>query len=173
MNRHSKSWRKFEMTELSVKINWLSESDIASLNENLIDAQTPMEPVGVLNFSGLSSAQHRAIQYQNYACANDLYILGAVFSEALVQNHPFFNANKRTAAAAVMIFLMINGARLTAPWQQVVDMFEGLAKHTYDLDDFACWLKHWSVKFDVGQIDSLASDAYKNNHTLKSKFLKL
>ena len=154
-------------------IHWLSESDIASLNQNLIDAQTPLEPVGVLNNSGLSSAQYRAIQYQNYAGITDLFMLGAVFSEALVQNHPFFNANKRTAAAAVMVFLLINGVMLKAPWEQVVDMFEGLAKHTYDIDDFSCWLKHWSVKFDVSKIDDLASDAYHNNEILNSKFSKL
>jgi death-on-curing protein len=132
-----------------------------------------MEPVGVLNVSGLASAQHRAIQYQHYTCANDIFVLGAVFSEALVQNHPFFNANKRTAAAAVMVFLLINGMMLKAPWEQVVDMFEGLAKHSYDIDDFSCWLKHWSVKFDVGDLDSLAVDAHNNNSILNSKFLKL
>lgn len=173
MSAHLKNWRKFEMIQSTTQIKWLSESDIALLNESLIDAQTPMEPVGVLNYSGLSSAQHRAMQYQSYAYADDIFILGAVFSEALVQNHPFFNANKRTAAAAVMVFLLINGVRLTAPWQQVVDMFEGLAKHTYDLDDFGCWLKHWGVKFDVDSIDDLASDAYENNNILRSKFLKL
>ncbi|MDD1966157.1 type II toxin-antitoxin system death-on-curing family toxin [Pseudomonas putida] len=153
-------------------INWLSETDIASLNNNLIDAQTPSEPIGVLSLSGLSSAQSRAIQYQHYTSANDIFILGAVFSEALVQNHPFFNANKRTAAAAVMVFLLINGMMLKAPWEQVVDMFEGLAKHVYDIDDFTCWLKHWSVKFDVSKLDELAEEAYNNNKTLKDKFHK-
>ena len=168
-----KNWRKFDMAGSANVIQWLSESDIASLNHNLIDAQTPMEPVGVLNLSGLSSAQYRAIQYQNYAGVSDIFVLGAVFSEALVQNHPFFNANKRTAAAAVMVFLLINGVMLKAPWEQVVEMFEGLAKHTFDIDDFSCWLTHWSVKFDVSQLDELAADAYYNNETLKSKFSKL
>ncbi len=72
-----------------------------------------------------------------------------------------------------MVFLLINGMMLKAPWEQVVEMFEGLAKHTFDIDDFSCWLKHWSVKFDVSQLDELAADAYYNNETLKSKFSKL
>ncbi|PBP53499.1 hypothetical protein CCL18_22275 [Pseudomonas syringae] len=152
---------------------WLNETDIAVLNRNLIEAQTPSEPVGVLNVSGLASAQYRAIQYQQYANACDVYKLGAVFAEALVQNHPFYNANKRTAAAAVMVFLMVNGRRLNAPSDQVVDMFEGLAKHFYDINDFEFWLKHWSVKFDVDKIDDLAEDAYENNITIKNNFFKI
>lgn len=153
-------------------ISWLSEVDIAVLNRSLIEAQTPSEPVGVLNISGLASAQHRAIQYQQYANACDLFKLGAVFAEAIVQNHPFFNANKRTAAAAVMVFLMINGRRLNAPMEQVVDMFEGLAKHSYDIDDFECWLAHWSVKFDVGDIDELAEKAQERNNTIRKYLTK-
>jgi len=154
------------------RINWLSEVDIAGLNRRLIEVQTPAEPIGVLNHPGLASAQHRAIQYQHYSNACDVYKLGAVFAEAIVQNHPFFNANKRTAAAAVMVFLLLNGKRLQAPMDQVVDMFEGLAKHAYDIDDFECWLVHWCVKFDVNKIDDLAQEVYKKNKLLRQHFLK-
>jgi death-on-curing protein len=154
-------------------IVWLSDVDISLLNKNLIKAQTPAEPIGVLNFSGLASAQHRAIQYQQYANVCDLFKLGAVFAEALVQNHPFYNANKRTAAAAVMVFLIINGRRLNAPIHQVVDMFEGLAKHAYDIDDFECWLAHWSVKFDPCEISELAKEASDKNQTIQKHFLKV
>jgi len=154
------------------EVCWLSDSDIAMLNQHLIEAQTPGEPIGVLNFSGLSSAQHRAMQYHHYACVNDVFKLGAVFAEALVQNHPFFNANKRTAAAAVMVFLLLNGKKLDAPWEQVVDIFEGLAKHNYDIDDFECWLAHWSKKFDVNDLELLANDARSHNDTIRHKFYK-
>lgn len=155
------------------KICWLRETDIALLNQHLIESQTPSEPVGILSMSGLSSAQHRAIQYQHYTNAEDVFQLGAVFAESLVQNHPFFNANKRTAAAAVMVFLLLNGWRLRAPWEQVVDFFEALAKHEHDIDDFQCWLAHWSERFDVRVIDELADAAYKNNDTIKKNFSKI
>lgn len=158
---------------LSHKVCWLDEGDIARLNQNLIEAQTPCEPIGILNFSGLSSAQSRAMQYQHYTQSTDVFKLGAVFAEALVQNHPFFNANKRTAAAAVMVFLLLNGQRLQAPWHQVVDFFEGLAKHEHDIDDFECWLAHWSVKFDVASLESLADEARNGNETIKRKFLNI
>lgn len=149
---------------------WLSDEDISLLNQQLIDLQTPFEPVGVLNPSGLSSAQQRAAQYQYYTQTRDVFRLGAVFAEALVQNHPFFNANKRTAAAAVIVFLLVNGWRLNAPWHEVVDMFEGLARHYYDVGDFESWLSRWSVKFDVGELSALAERDFKANLKLQKSF---
>lgn len=149
---------------------WLSDEDIALLNQQLISLQTPFEPIGVLNPSGLSSAQQRAAQYQYYTQTRDIFKLGAVFAEALVQNHPFFNANKRTAAAAVMVFLLVNGWKLDAPWNEVVEMFEGMARHYYDVDDFEAWLSQWSVSFDVAELDAQAKNSCKANKTLKKNF---
>lgn len=128
---------------------WLSSSDIELVNKSLIALQTPGEPVGVLNFSGLSSAQQRAAQYQYYTQTRDIFKLAAVFAEAIIQNHPFFNANKRTAAAAVMVFLLINGWKLNAPIVEVVDVFEGVARHCYSAQDLENWLAYWSIESDV------------------------
>ncbi len=159
-----------ERNSIGSSPRWLSDDDIYMLNQRLISLQTPSEPVGVLNYSGLSSAQQRAAQYQYYTQTRDVFRLGAVFAEAIVQNHPFFNANKRTAAAAVMVFLLVNGWRLNAPWYELVERFEGLARHSYDVSDLQAWLSRWSVRFDVGCLDAEARISYNCNNTLRNHF---
>lgn len=44
----------------------------------------------------------------------DLIAEAAALWESLAQNHPFIDANKRTAFAATYTFLAINGVRITA-----------------------------------------------------------
>jgi death-on-curing protein len=139
--------------ENSPSPRWLSDSDLELLNQQLIIRQTPNEPIGTLNPSGLSSAQQRAAQYQHYTQTRDIFTLASVFAEAIVQNHPFFNANKRTAAAAVMVFLLINGWELKAPWHEVVDLFEGMARHQYSAQDLEHWLANSSTKKDPSALN--------------------
>lgn len=50
-----------------------------------------------------------------YEQTNDMFVLASVLIESLIQNHPFANANKRTAMMAGAVFLLLNGYELTAP----------------------------------------------------------
>ena len=56
----------------------------------------------------------------------DLVEEAAALWESLAQNHPFIDANKRTAFAATYTFLAINGARLTANAEDAYAFVSGL-----------------------------------------------
>ena len=122
------------------------------MNERML-ALTPKEPFGILNHGALESAQQRPCLYRYYQQTDDMFILAAVFGSSLVQNHCFMNANKRTAAGCVFDFLMLNGWELTAPSDDVVQMYEGLATHEYSEEEFADWLAYWSREYDTSQLN--------------------
>ena len=50
----------------------------------------------------------------------------AALWESLSQNHPFVDGNKRTAFAAIYVFLVINGLEITATDEQAQDFVFGL-----------------------------------------------
>ncbi|EDX1477291.1 type II toxin-antitoxin system death-on-curing family toxin [Salmonella enterica subsp. enterica serovar Bonariensis] len=136
------------MTEHVEGINYLSLEDIVYINKALIEIQTPNEPVGVLNQNNLSSSQSRPSTIRYYEQTDDMFRLSAVLIESLIQNHPFANANKRTAIMAGYVFLLLNGYELTAPGDEVVIIAEGIARKEYSVDDLENWLCHWSREYD-------------------------
>ncbi|END5834408.1 type II toxin-antitoxin system death-on-curing family toxin [Salmonella enterica] len=129
-------------------VNYLSIDDIVYINRSLIETQTPNEPIGVLNPNNLSSSQSRPSTIRYYEQTGDMFRLSAVLIESLIQNHPFANANKRTAMMAGYVFLLLNGYELTAPSDEVVTIAEGLARKDYSVEDLENWLCHWSREYD-------------------------
>lgn len=129
-------------------VNYLSIDDIVYINRSLIETQTPNEPIGVLNLNNLSSSQSRPSTIRYYEQTDDMFRLSAVLIESLIQNHPFANANKRTAMMAGYVFLLLNGYELTAPSDEVVTIAEGLARKDYSVEDLENWLCHWSREYD-------------------------
>ncbi|MCG7388295.1 type II toxin-antitoxin system death-on-curing family toxin [Pantoea sp. ACRSB] len=129
-------------------VNYLSVDDLCFINRSLIEAQTPNEPIDVLNPNGLGSSQARPSQIRYYEQTDDMFHLAAALIESLIQNHPFANANKRTAMMSGYIFLLMNGYELTAPDHEVVTIAEGMAMKEYDAEDMENWLCHWSRAYD-------------------------
>ncbi|MEX2977358.1 type II toxin-antitoxin system death-on-curing family toxin [Serratia fonticola] len=140
------------MAEIVEGINYLSVDDIIYINKALIEAQTPNEPIEVLNPNNLHSSQARPSQVRYYQQTDDMFTLSAVLIESLIQNHPFANANKRTAMMSGYIFLLMNGYELTAPSEEVVAIAEGMARKEYDVEDMENWLCYWSRLYDSREL---------------------
>lgn len=140
-------------------IRWLSVDDLVELNEVLILQTTPSEPVGVLDRGLLESAQQRPAQYRHYTQENDLLLLGAVLFVALIQNHPFCNANKRTAFAACRLLLLLNGARFDPPRRETVEVAREVALGNYGIEQVASWVSWYSRPIDCAEFLSPIADA--------------
>ena len=66
----------------------------------------------------------------------------AALWESLAQNHPFVDGNKRTAFAAMHVFLAINGAQLTADNQEIYAFIAELYKsNQFDFQRLVSWLR--------------------------------
>ena len=59
---------------------------------------------------------------------------------SLVQNHPFWDGNKRTAFAIAMFILKANGFRLAATKEQSIEFVLNIAKGNLKLKDVEDWI---------------------------------
>ncbi|MFJ3375541.1 type II toxin-antitoxin system death-on-curing family toxin [Pseudomonas sp. NPDC086112] len=138
-----------ELSETLEGIRYLTPGALIWINKRLILAQTPGEPIKVIRPNELSSSQQRPAQHRYYTGTQDMFCLTALLMHSLIQNHPFANANKRTAAAAGYMFLLLNGYELTAPGDDFVEIMVGIANHEYNEEDLENWLAYWSRPFDT------------------------
>jgi death-on-curing protein len=65
----------------------------------------------------------------------------AAYAFFLVKNHPFVDANKRTAEAAMLVFLELNDFEFDAAQDEIADSFEKLAEGTIDQGRFFDWVR--------------------------------
>lgn len=63
---------------------------------------------------------------------------------SLVSNHPFVDGNKRIGIFAMLIFLQINGARLTAVNDDVIRLGLGVASGEMKYEDMLTWVRTFS-----------------------------
>lgn len=68
---------------------------------------------GIRDENALESALHRAVNKAAYG-QPEVFELAAAYAFGLARNHPFVDGNKRTAIVTAMLFLALNGRRMTA-----------------------------------------------------------
>lgn len=96
----------------------------------------------------LASSQARPSQYRYLAQTEDVFKLTALLIESLIKNHHFANANKRTGMLSGYLFLLLNGQKLIAPQDQIIEMGVGISLGKYDLFDIDSGLFHHLIEFD-------------------------
>lgn len=86
-------------------IRFLTIQEVIAINVAMIERYSKGEQIGVKDTSLLESA---VLRPQSSAFSEDAYPTifskAAALFESLGQNHPFHNANKRTAFTALLIF---------------------------------------------------------------------
>ena len=65
----------------------------------------------------------------------------AAYGFFLAENHPFVDANKRTAAIAMLVFLDLNGFDFAQTDDEVAEKFERLACREIDQRRFFAWVR--------------------------------
>jgi len=133
-------------------IRYIVVPELIQINQEMLRL-TPGEPFGIRDQGGLESAQQKPCMHRYYTQTEDLAMLASVLGFGIVQNHPFLNANKRTAADAVYRFLLLNGYELTMPDQDIVVLWEGVAMHDYSEDEVASLLAYWLREFDTSTLN--------------------
>lgn len=86
---------------------------------------------GLCDENARESALSRARNKAAYG-APDAFGLAAAYAFGLARNHPFVDGNKRTAIVAAMLFLALNGWRMTADNGQVYVFTMALAAGEID-----------------------------------------
>lgn len=73
------------------------------------------------------------------------YDKAAAIAESIVRNHPFNDANHRTAVAAAHLVLGLSRNKLVASEDAQVDAIRNVENGTLRLEDFSAWLRANSV----------------------------
>lgn len=105
---------------------------------------------GVRDLDLLDSALHRP---QSSFMGNDLYPTlfhkAAALMHSILLNHPFIDANKRTATVSTAYFLHINGYDIEIGQKELVELALKVESKQMDLEQISLWLKEHSVKIDT------------------------
>lgn len=97
---------------------------------------------GVRDEALLESALARPQQLFSYGDPPpDLAALAASLAFGLARNHPFVDGNKRTAAVACELFLVLNDAILEATNVELYPVYLALAEGSLSETEFADWLR--------------------------------
>lgn len=94
----------------------------------------------------LHSALARAENRWHYAeePPPDIATLAAAYAYGIARNHPFNDANKRTAWSCCVLFLRLNGTRMQVSAPEAVEAMVALASGAMGEDAFAVWLRQHS-----------------------------
>ena len=127
-------------------IRYLSVQEVIAINVAMIQKYSPGEQVGVKDSGLLESA---ILRPRSSAFGDDAY--PSVFNkatalfESLGMNHPFQNANKRTAFAALVIFLQLNGYRFVMNQKIAEDLTVDMVNHQYSFLELSTLIKEHCV----------------------------
>jgi death on curing protein len=85
---------------------------------------------GILNEGNLDGALGRARTVIGYVPDTSLEELAALMAVGIAKGHPFVDGNKRTACVVSLTFLRLNGIEISAPDDELAEVFENVAKGT-------------------------------------------
>ncbi len=108
---------------------------VAQLNAEAV--RRTGEPYGLRDEGLLGSAVAAPANHFFYEGEDDVVVLAAVLIAAIARNHPFQQGNKRTAFAAAVAFLDINGFLLTADTEAFADLLAAVLERRSDVDELA------------------------------------
>jgi len=97
---------------------------------------------GLRDEGALEAALARPRHQWAYNAEVGLPSLAAAYGFGLVRNHPFHDGNKRVGFAVMAVFLQLNGARLTAPEDVVVDTIVALAAGECSERRLITWIRN-------------------------------
>jgi death on curing protein len=123
---------------------WIDERDVVVVHDRLLALHGGVP--GLRDRGLLQSALARPRQHYSYAESVDAVDMAALYTVAIVQNHPFVDGNKRAGFLAGILFLELNGFDFRASEEEVIRTVLALATGDLDEAGYAAWLRSNSTK---------------------------
>jgi len=96
---------------------------------------------GTRDENALESALARPRNLWSFGRSTNLARLGASYLWGIARNHPYRDGNKRTAFLAMAIFVELNGYRIEAPEEEVVQVMLAVADRRCNEPELAEWIR--------------------------------
>lgn len=127
------------LTDWRSSVRYLTVAEVQRINE------AEAGPGNLVDFGRLESAVLRPQTTVGKEDAYpEVYTKAAALMHSLARNHPFVDGNKRTAAAAMIIFLKLNGFGFHASQDELVSFTTDVAEGFFDVSQMAALLKAWA-----------------------------
>ncbi len=119
---------------------FLTPDEVLALHEDQITRYGGRRGVRDLNllFSALGTPP---ATFDGMLLHNDLFEMAAAYLYHIARNHPFLDGNKRTALAAALVFLWLNGFGLHADEHALTDLVLRVATDKTSKAEAAVFLK--------------------------------
>lgn len=135
------------MTHDKDQIIYLTINQIITINTLQIKTFSPKEPVGVKVPGLLESVLYRPKQSLFGEDAySTIFEKATALTDSLAKNHAFYNANKRTALASLIIFLMLNGYKWTMDIVAEQDFIVDIFNHMYTFPEIVTLINRHAIK---------------------------
>jgi death on curing protein len=121
---------------------WLEETEALIIHDRLLSLHGGAS--GVRDLGLLQSALSRPKQHANYSDQIDIVFLAALYTKAIVRNHPFVDGNKRTGFVLGIMFLELNGFQFYAPEDEAARAVLSLTEAQSDETAYAQFLKDFT-----------------------------
>ncbi|MGO9755437.1 MAG: type II toxin-antitoxin system death-on-curing family toxin [Roseiarcus sp.] len=118
---------------------WIEHLDVLVLHERLLAVHGGA--AGLRDAGLLNSALARARQIAADDAGADLIGMAGALTAAIIGNHPFVDANKRTGFVVGVLFLEMNGYRFEATEEAAADAVLALAAGALDEAGYAAFLR--------------------------------
>ena len=124
---------------------YLSVEQVLFLHDRLIE-ETGGEH-GVRDLGGLESALARPhAAFGDTAFYPDVFSKAAVLMDGLTRNHTFIDGNKRISVSTAVLFLHVNGYRLTATNPELEEFAIYVTTMKPSIDTIADWFRTKTVR---------------------------
>ena len=127
-----------------IQPHWIEASDVLMVHNRVISLYGGM--VGLRDGTLLESAVARPRQLHAYGDAKDIIDMAASYTAGLLQNHVFFDGNKRTGFVVGIWFLELNGYHFTATEDSATQAVLELAAGKLDEAGYALFLRTNAAK---------------------------
>ena len=117
---------------------WLSRKLLVAIHDEQLAEHGGA--LGIRDEGLLESALARPLNRAGYGDP-DIAELGALYAISVARNHPFVDGNKRTAFAALFIFLALNGMEFEPPEVDATMGVLRLAAGEMSDDEFTQWVR--------------------------------
>lgn len=118
---------------------WIELSAVKTLHDRSIALHGGLS--GLRDEGLLESALGRPRNRYFYEGVEDVVDLAATSCVAMAANHPFADGNKRAAFLCLLLFLRLNGKRLTADRVDATRTVLAVAAGEVGIDQLAAWIR--------------------------------
>ena len=120
---------------------WIQKEQVLRIHDLQLERHGGLS--GLRDEGLLESAISRPKNHHAYERENDLFVLAALYAEAITKNHPFNDGNKRSAHATADLFLYVNGRDLeVGDVKAHIALFENLAAGKVSLEELVLFYRN-------------------------------